>query len=145
MKLWVVPHWLQCFASLSQGQQERASLALHLRSGVPLDDFGALVETHTRQLLAASLGRLVRKRAGLRIGLRMRQQGQANRPRDDVHAGATGRFSRKQRSELAAYGHSLGLARSASQVQLLEGASSGAMSNTRPTEVSTRAASRPLK
>ena len=71
-----------------------------------------------------ALGRLVRKRAGLRIGLRMRQQGKADRPRDDVHAGATGRFSRKQRSELAAYGHSLGLARSASQVQLLEGAES---------------------
>ena len=60
-----VPQWLQPHATLSQGQQARADLALSIDSDTVIDGFGALVDTHTRQMLAQSIGRLVRK-----LGLR---------------------------------------------------------------------------
>ena len=54
-----IPLWLQPFVSLSGGQQERANVALGLDSAVALDDFGAVIDSHVRHLLAASIARLV--------------------------------------------------------------------------------------
>ena len=56
-----VPQWLQSFNSLSCGQQQRASLAMQLTSNIAVDDFGAYVDTHCRNLIAASISKLSQK------------------------------------------------------------------------------------
>ena len=62
-----IPLWLQPFVSLSGGQQERANVALGLDSAVALDDFGAVIDSHVRHLLAASIARLVRRMGLTRV------------------------------------------------------------------------------
>ena len=59
-----VPTWLCPFSALSNGQQERAALALDLCSGCAIDNFGSTVEQRTRNFLANGVSKLVR-RAGL--------------------------------------------------------------------------------
>ena len=56
-----VPGWLKAYGALSNGMQERAALARAMRSRLALDDFGATVDVHTRQLLAVGVSRLARK------------------------------------------------------------------------------------
>ena len=57
-----VSSWRNPFKCLSNGQQERASLARGLTGHMGLDDFGSVVDTHTACMLAAGLGKLLRKR-----------------------------------------------------------------------------------
>ena len=61
--------WMQHFGSLSNGQQERCTLALALRSRATLDDFGGFTDPHTRRLLAAGVARVVRKAALSRVAI----------------------------------------------------------------------------
>ena len=56
-----VPTWMLNFGALSNGQQERCSLALALDHRKQFDNFGGFVEPHTRRLLAAGMARIVSK------------------------------------------------------------------------------------
>ena len=77
---------------------------------------------------AEALGRLVRKRAGLRVGLRMRQQNRGvHAALPQAHHYAT--VTTSSRQDMAAYGRRLGLQRTASQVNLLEADTSDSVAN----------------
>ena len=57
--------WTRPFASLSEGQHARAILALSLRTGAVVDDFGATVDELTARSCPAAIGKAARS-----LGLR---------------------------------------------------------------------------
>ena len=61
--------WLRPLACLSNGQRERAAVAMRMQSGLAIDDVGATVDERNATVLAAGIARLVRRQKLERVVL----------------------------------------------------------------------------